>query len=44
MGVGAKQKSFRGGSMDIFWNCTLPLMVMQNQILKKPRKGKKVRA
>ena len=22
---GAKQKTFRGGSMDIFWNCTLSL-------------------
>ena len=22
-GGGAKQKTFRGGSMDIFWNCTL---------------------
>ena len=20
---GAKQKTFRGGSMDIFWNCTI---------------------
>ena len=23
-GEGAKQKTFRGGSMDIFWNCTIP--------------------
>ena len=22
-GGGAKQKTFRGGSIDIFWNCTL---------------------
>ena len=22
-GGGARQKTFRGGSMDIFWNCTL---------------------
>ena len=22
-GGGAKQKTFRGGSMDIFWNCTI---------------------
>ena len=24
-GGGAKQKTFGGGSMDIFWNCTMPL-------------------
>ena len=23
---GAKQKTFRGGSMDIFWNCTIPFL------------------
>ena len=23
-GGGAKQKTFRGGSMDIFWKCTIP--------------------
>ena len=25
-GGGAKQKTFRGGSMDIFWNCTLVVL------------------
>ena len=24
-GGGAKQKTFHGGSMDIFWNCTLTM-------------------
>ena len=24
---GAKQKTFRGGSMDIFWNCTVQKVV-----------------
>ena len=25
-GGGAKQKTFHGGSMDIFWNCTLVVL------------------
>ena len=34
---GAKQKTFHGGSMDIFWNCTLHLhtQVKHNLILRE---------
>ena len=31
-GGGAKQKTFRGGSMDIFWNCTLLQKVLQTTL------------
>ena len=30
-GGGARQKTFRGGSMDIFWNCTLLLFSAPHQ-------------
>ena len=32
-GGGAKQKTFRGGSMDVFWNCTLVPLILPSDRL-----------